>query len=113
MEKAPDKDYLTDTTFQMYLLNLEEKNGLPYHMMKQLMFAESGGRLYNQKKEIIHSEKKNGEMIAAGLFAFTPDTAKGYIKKLGYDENQYELIFHNPLIAAQASALLLKERFAA
>lgn len=113
LAKWPDIDYLADATFQMYLLNLEEKNGLPYHMMKQLMFAESAGRLFNKKNEIIQSKDSNGKMIAAGLFAFIPETAKTYIKKLWYEGKDYELIYTNPVIAAQASALLLKDRFAA
>lgn len=111
MADGPSIDYMKDATFQMYLLNLEEKNGLPYHMMRQLMFAESGWQLYDSSREIIHSKKPNGERIAAWLFAFTPDTAKVYIKKLWYEEKDYELIYKNPLIGAQASALLLKDRF--
>ena len=113
LAKWPNIDYMQDPTFQMYLLNLEEKNGLPYHMMRQLMFAESAGTLYNKKGEIIQSKDSNGKMIAAGLFAFIPETAKTYIKKLNYEEKDYELIYTNPIIAAQASALLLKDRFAA
>lgn len=57
LANGPDIDYMTDQTFQMYLLNLEEKYGLPYKVLKCLMGQESTGKLYKNGKIITSSAK--------------------------------------------------------
>lgn len=57
LANGPDIDYMTDQTFQMYLLNLEEKYELPYKTLKCLMGQESTGKLYKNGKIITSSAK--------------------------------------------------------
>ena len=101
LASGPDIDYMKDQTYQMYLLNLEEKYNLPYKLLKSVMGQESAGKLY--KNGEIHGSKAG----AKGLFQFIPDAAKDYIEKLGYPRSEYQKIWTDPLIAAQAAALFL------
>ncbi|MBP7061461.1 hypothetical protein KA037_00090 [Patescibacteria group bacterium] len=57
LASGPDINYMADQTFQMYLLNLEEKYGLPYKTLKCLMGQESTGKLYKNGKIITSSAK--------------------------------------------------------
>jgi hypothetical protein len=98
------KNYAEDTTYVQYLYTLEAKHDLPYGISLNLMKKESTGKLYRSTWEIIWSTAG-----ARGLFQFLPGTAKDYIKKMGRSEWEYELIFTNPIIAAQACVLYLQD----
>ncbi len=102
LANGPDIDYMTDQTFQMYLLNLEEKYGLPYKVLKCLMGQESTGKLYKNGKIITSSAK------AQWLFQFIPDTADAYIKELNFTWTREEF-YKNPIVSAEACALYLKK----
>lgn len=99
----PDENYSENPEFVRYLHHLEDQNQLPYSIMLNLMKQESGGKLY-QNWEIIGSTAG-----ARWLFQFMPQTAKSYIVKLWYPESDYQKIFTNPIIWAQACAQYLKE----
>ena len=102
----PKENYSTNPKFIQFLHTLEQKNGLAYGVMLNLMITESWGQLYRADgKTIIWSS-----VWAKWLFAFMPDTAKTYIKKLWYTEADYEKIYTNPIIWAKACAQFLKDR---
>lgn len=70
------------------------------------MKTESSGQLYQADGVTIHWSEK----WAQWLFQFIPETAKEFIVKLWYPRSEYEKIFTNPIIGAQACALFLSER---
>ena len=102
LASGPDINYMADQTFQMYLLNLEEKYGLPYKTLKCLMGQESTGKLYKNGKIITSSAK------AQWLFQFIPDTADMYMKELNFTWTREEF-YKNPVISAEACALYLQK----
>jgi len=108
----PNESYSSNARFVKYLYTLEWKNNLPYSIMLNLMKQESSGQLYKTDgKTILWSSE-----WAQWLFQFIPETAKTYITKIKkdattyYTASDYQKIFTNPIVSAQACALFLKDR---
>jgi len=102
----PNENYTENQKFKQYLHTLEGKNSLPYGIIFNLMKTESWGKLYKADWVTIIWSTAG----AKWLFQFMPDTAKIYIKKIWYTEDNYEKIFTNPIIWAKACAQFLKDR---